>query len=528
MRLLLAIVLLAAACAGPQADAPPPQPPAPVRPVEPVAPVLTFPDEPFRAHQPAPGEPHEVKTPQLERFKLPGGISVFMIERHNLPIVSMSLDFEGGGAIDPRGKEGLASVCSGLMSDGTAKLDKIAFEEALADIASNVNSEAGADRHEVSMSTLSKNLEATLDLWADALRRPGLRQEDFDRSIKRRIAGLAQLKGSPAGVAGRLAGSVVYGPQHLHGRFATEQSYRALSLADCKKFAAERIKPEGAQLFVVGDINRADLTTKVAPRLAGWTGRPRLAARPAKPQPRKGKLFFVDVPKAAQSVVQILALGPPRKAPDFQPTSIMSGILGGGFTSRINMNIREKHGYAYGAGGGFQYTREGSTFRATASVRTNVTKESIQEMLKEIRGLASGEATDEEVAREKDGRILALPARFATGAQTLGAFRELVYFGLPLDYWDSYVTRVKAVDRAAVKKATRHLRPGALQILVVGDRKTVLPKLEELVANKEVPGPIVILDPDGKPAGAESPAAENRPAPPRTHSGRGSVRPARP
>jgi zinc protease len=407
------------------------------------------------------------------------------------------------------------------MSDGTTKLDKIAFEEALADIASNVNSDAGADRHEVSMSALSKNLEATLDLWADSLLRPGMRQDEFDRSIKRRIAGLTQLKGSPAGVAGRLAGSVVYGPQHLHGRFATEQSYRALGLDDCKKFVAEHIKPQGSNLFVVGDISRAELTAKLAARLAGWTGKPKLAARPGKPQPRKGKLFFVDVPKAAQSVVQILALGPPRKAPDFQPTSIMSGILGGGFTSRINMNIREKHGYAYGASGGFAYTREGSTFRASGSVRTNVTKESIQEMLKEIRGLASGEPTDDEVVREKDGRILALPARFATGGQTLGAFRELVYFDLPLDYWDSYVARVKAVDKAAVKKAAvKHLHPRDLQILVVGDGKTVLPKLEELVASKEVPGPIVVLDPDGKPRNGESPTVEDRRASTSTRSGR--------
>jgi zinc protease len=231
-------------------------------------------------------------------------------------------------------------------------------------------------------------------------------------------------------------------------------------------------------------------------------------AQPGAAHPRKGKLFFVDIPKAAQSMVLILASGPQRKAPDFHPTSIMAGILGGGFTSRINMNIREKHGYAYGAGGGFLYTHDGSHFRATASVRTNVTKESIEEMLKEVSAMASGEPTDEELTREKDGRVLALPARFATGEQTLGAFRELVYFGLPLDYFDGYVGKVKAVDRAAVRKAAaRHLHPAELQILVVGDGKVVLPRLEELVAAKEVPGPIVKLDADGKPLGAETVAA---------------------
>jgi zinc protease len=531
MRFLLACVLAPiVACAGPGGDTPPPQPPAPAAaapaPAVPIAPALVFTDEPFRAKQPPAGEPKDMTAPQLQTFKLAHGITAYLVERHDLPIVSLSLSFPGGAAVDPPRKEGLASVCAGLMSDGTSKLDKIAFEEALADIASNVNSDAGADRHEVSMSALSSNLDATLDLWADTLLRPGLRQDELDRSIKRRVAGLTQLKGSAAGLAGRLSGSVVYGPQHLHGRFATEPSYRALTIADCKRFVAERIKPEGAQLFVVGDITRADLTGKLASRLAGWSGKPRPIARVGKPRPRKGKLFFVDVPNAAQSVVQILALGPPRKAPDFQPTSIMSGILGGGFNSRINMNIREKHGYAYGAGSGFQYTREDSLFRASGSVRTNVTKESVQEMLKEIRGLASGDPTSEEVTREQDGRIQALPARFATGGQILGAFRELVYFGLPLDYWDSYVARVKAVDMAAVKKAAaKHLHPRDLQILVVGDGKTVLPKLEELVSSKEVAGPIVILDADGKPTAGATAKAKHR-ATGKTRAGR-AAKPAR-
>jgi zinc protease len=531
----LLALLLVPACAGPQADVPPPATPAAAaKPaeiaVETARPApIVFPDEPFRGKQPSPGEPRTLATPQLERFELPSGISVYLVEKHTLPLVSLALEFEGGGALDPKGRDGRASVCAGLMSDGTQKLDKIAFEEALADLASNVNSDAGVDRHEVSMTTLRKNLDATLDLWADTLLRPGLRQEELDRNIKRRLAGLTQLKGSPAAVAGRLGGSIIYGPAHLHGRFPTDASYRALTLADCKDFVTEHVKPKGARLYVVGDITRAELTSKLEPRLAGWSGRSKVAVHPGKPQPRKGKLFFVDIPKAAQSVVQVLALGPPRKAPDFEPTSVMTGILGGGFTSRINMNIREKHGYAYGAGGGFQYTREGSTFRANASVRTNVTKESIQEMLKEIRGLALASAgrgdasaapTEEEVAREKDARIQGLPARFATGGQTLAAFRELVYFGLPLDYWSRYIPAVKAVDLKAVKRAAaRHLRPSDLQILVVGDRQAVLPKLEELVASKEVAGPIIVLDADGKPLAGEGPNAK-APHARRTHAGR--------
>jgi zinc protease len=438
----------------------------------------------------------------LERFKLKSGIDVFLVERHNLPIVSLSLVFDGGSSLDPIGKEGLAAQCIGLMTDGTRELDKIAFEEALADLASSVSSGASADTHAVGLSALKKNLDATLDLWAASLLRPGLRRDEFDRALKRRLAGLQQMKGVPAAVAGRLAGSIIYGERHVYGRFATEASLRALAPEDCGPFIADHVKPAGARLFVVGDVTRAEIEDKIGGRVAGFKGRPRPAPRPGPPAPRKGRVFFVDMPDAPQSVVTLMHEGPKRTAADHPSTSVMSGILGEGFSSRINMNIREKHGYAYGARGAFQYTRADSTYRASASVKTDVTKESVLEMLKEIRGMRDGDPTAEELDREKQGRILSLPARFATGAEALEAYRELVYYGLPLTTYDSYVKNIASVDGAAVRRAARkHLRPERLRLFVVGDGKVVLPKLRELAALPELggAGEVVVLDADGKP-----------------------------
>ncbi len=515
--LLLGLLLGASACAGPVtqtptspappspelAAVPPPAeaPPLPPPPEEPPPPELTFPEEAFRAQQPAADKIRPFKTPDLQRFKLPGGVSVYLVERHNLPIVSMSLVFEGGSFVDPKGKDGLASVCSALMSEGTQTLGKIELEEALADIASTVSSSSSADQHWVSLASLKKNLAQTLDLWADTLLEPGLRAEELDRSLKRRIAGLQQTKGNPAAVAGRLSNSVVYGADHLYGRFATEASYGAIGLPDCQAFVNDYVKPQGATLFVVGDLSKAEITEQVGNRLKGWTGRPKKASAPTAAKPRAGRIFFVDMPNAPQSVVQLLHLGPDRKAADFQATSIMSAILGGGFTSRINMNIREKHGYAYGARGAFDYNRQGSVFRAAASVRTDVTRESILEMGKEIRGLREGDPTEQELGREKDNKVQSVPAQFSTGLQTLAAFRELIYYGLPLNYFDTFVGKVQAINKAAVKQsASKHLKLGNLQLLVVGDGKVVLPKLKELADSKEWGGSkIVLLDPDGKP-----------------------------
>ena len=521
--LVLSLALALVACAGPGAQAPDPTPgaapaaspnpaspaalEAPVTaPAEPPVPELIFPEgETFRAQPPVGGEPRPLKTPPLARFTIPPGINVYLVERHNLPIVNLSLVFEGGARSDPKGKDGLASTCADLMTDETEKLDRIALSEAQADLATSITSGASEEQHWVSLNSMKKNLGPSLDLWADTLLRPGLRKEEFDRNVKRRIAGLVQMKGTPAAVAGRLSGSIVYGTDHTFGRFPTEASYGALVAEDCKKFVADFVKPQGAKLFVVGDITREEITKELGARLAGWKGRPKSPTTVGRPKPRKGRVFFVDIPGAPQSVVQVMHLGPPRKAADFHQTSIMSAILGGGFTSRINMNIREKHGYAYGAGGGFAYNRQGSTFRVSASVRTDVTKESVQEILKEVRGILKDAApTDDELVREKNGKILALPAQFSTGNSTLSAFQDLIYYDLPLNYFDTYVPKVKAVDLGAVKKAAaRYLKPGQLQLLVVGDAKTVLPKLKEIADSDEFgKSKIQQLDPDGNPVDA--------------------------
>jgi predicted Zn-dependent peptidase len=185
--------------------------------------------------------------------------------------------------------------------------------------------------------------------------------------------------------------------------------------------------------------------------------------------------------------------GPRRTAKDYFETWIMGTILGGGFSSRINMNIREKNGYAYGARGGFSYHRTGSTFSAGGAIRNDATREAIGEIVKEIEALRGAPPKDEEMTREKDGAILGLPAQWATGQSILSTFQTLVYHGLPLDWYETFIPSVKGVTKERVHKAARrHLRPDRAQILVVGDAKTVLPEVEELKK------PVVRLDADGK------------------------------
>ncbi len=464
-----------------QPEAQPPAAPGPAAEAPPVNPVLqtaapqelTFPDEPFRAAQPPAGPPRPFRLPKIKPFTLKSGIKVFLVEQHTLPIVSLDLNFDGGSRLDPTGKDGLASVCMSLVNEGTVALDKIAYNEALADLASTITTYAAPDSQGISMSTLSKNLDATLALFRQVLLTPGMRPADLDRLTKRRIESIRQSKGSPGSIASRVSDALLFGSAHPLGAVETEASLGSVTIEDCERYTANWLHPKGARLFVVGDMTEAQLRTAFdGPELASFTGA--VPAMPAVPkaEPLAGRIFLVHVPGAAQSQVQALHFGPKRVSPDYFATSMMASVFGGAFTSRINMNLREDKGYSYGARGGFSYSREFGTFTAGSSVRTDATYQSLLEIDREMKALWAGKkpVSKEELEREKTGAILSMPARFATANAALGQYRGLVYFGLPLTYYASYVANLTKVTlRDVSAAAAKHLRPGQAVYLVVGD-----------------------------------------------------------
>ncbi|HET9625737.1 MAG TPA: pitrilysin family protein [Kofleriaceae bacterium] len=476
---------------------------------------LVFPDEAFRARPPVAGPPRPFHLPAMATFDLACGVTAYLVEQHALPIVSMDLSFAGGAAADPVGKEGLASVCMAMLTEGTRELDKLAYTERLADTASSIGGYASDDSVGLTLSSLGKHLASTFALFADTLRAPGFRRSDFERLVKRRIEGVRQAKGSPASVAGRIADAVLYGPAHPYGAVVTEASLAAITLEDCEAFARTWLVPGRARLFVVGDLTEAQVRACFEAReLAGWAGAPPQPPALAEPRTMAGRIFFVDLPGATQSTVSYLQHGPPRTAPDYFATAMLGAVLGGGFTSRLNMNLREAKGYSYGARGQFSYTRAYGALTASAPVAGDATVLSILEIDREIKRLAGGTAdhavTGDELEREKLGAVLGLPGRFATAQAALGQYRGLVYYGLPLDYFASYVERVRAVSVGDVTaSAVRHLRPADAVYVVVGSGDTpqrlanspsLRDALGELAARGDVgAGGLVELDSDGRP-----------------------------
>jgi zinc protease len=433
------------------------------------APTAPVSSDDFRRTQPASATPAAFVVPQPTRFTV-GGIDVFLVERHDLPIVSATLAWRTGSVVDRADKAGLSSLCAAVLNEGPARLTKVAFEEAQADLAASVAVSAGAEQTTASVRAVSTTFAPALGLLVEALATPGLRADDFARVQARAVAGLLQQKGSAEGIASRLQGRVLWGRGHALGAVATEATLTAIGVDDCRSFAG-RLGPEGAHLFVVGDVTRDALTT-LLPQLAKtnrWKGKaPAPAVVPA-PRDRAGGVVVVDVPGAAQSVVAVVGEGPARTAKDYEAESVVLSILGGGFSSRVNMNLREKHGYTYGARAGVNYTRTRGVFTMSSSVRTDVTGAAIREMVAELRTINSGAVTDDELARERDGALQAFPARFSTGGGVVDAWWTIDFHGLPRDTWDKTPAHLQAIDKAALAAAARTVLPSSTTLLVVGD-----------------------------------------------------------
>lgn len=467
-------------------------------------PVMVWPDEEFRYAAPTPGPTPGVRIPAPTVFEMEGGITVYLVARDTLPTVSLSLQFPAGSVLDPPGKRGLVSLCMDLVEQGTEALDKPAFAARKADLASSVFAFGNRETSGVGMSSLHRNFEPTAALMLEMLDKPGLRQRDLDRLVARRKANLEQNKAAPGSLGRRLWRSVVWGPEHPHGVLTSDTQYDSITVEDCRTWL-DSMGTRGATLFVAGSTDEGEIRRRLEAPLAAWgrddKGVPRGRSNEeiAAAAPREGTVFFVDVPGAAQSQLYVGHPGPRRQSPDYEATMLMAQILGGGFASRINMNIREDKGYAYGARARFSYRRTGGTFAATSSVRSDATVPALREVLTEIRRIRSAPVQREELERERQGTLLGLPTRFSTAARVRGTYSSLVFYDLPLDWYDGFQKRVRAVDTGDVQKvAAKYLQSEGFKVLVVGDGDVVRDGLQKL-ASEEAFGDegFVELDGDG-------------------------------
>jgi predicted Zn-dependent peptidase len=419
----------------------------------------------------------------FKRATLKNGIKVIVAERHDVPLVNVSLVMDAGTASDQFAKPGAASLTAALLSDGTDTLDAPAFSDRLLELGARFNAAAGRDSTFATVSALKVNLDPSLDLFADAVRHPAFRPTDVAREKALRIAAIQQAKRQP-GAALRIEPTLVFGPTHPYGVLATEQTVAALTPQDLKAYHDTWIQPGGATLVVVGDTTLDAILPKLEARFGDWKlSNPPTKTVKAPPLASSQTVYLIDKPSAAQSAIAAAEVAPTRlNDPDDLAIEAMNTSLGGAFTSRLNMNLREDKHWSYGASSFVQSSRGAGLFMAFAPVQTDKTVESFTEMKKELADIASGRPISaEELALARNNLTQSLSGQWETSAAVAGSLNEIAGNRLPDDYYATYASRIAALNTADVARAAgRVVHPNAVTWVIVGDRAKVEPGLKAL------------------------------------------------
>lgn len=449
----------------------------------------------WRKTPPAAGPPVTVHLPVPESFKLANGLTVYLVEDHSLPVLSAAMVVRAGGEANPVGKGGLASLTAQTMGEATEKRDLTQLSEAQELIGTHIGVGAGMDRSTGSMTVLTNYVEAGMDLFADVLEHPAFKQEDLDRLKKQRLIGIQQETDSVSAIASRVGPLLVYGDQPYGASpIGTTASVTSLTRDDLTSFYKQRYGPSNAGLMLAGDVTLPQAKKLAEAYFGSWTGEPGNAPEiPPAPQMQPTHVVIVDKPGAPQTSLLAYALGVTSESPDRPALEIMNYTLGGSFGSRINMNLREEHGYTYGASSQYAFYRGGGPFFAGGLVRTDVTAPAAKELVHELTNFPDKPSTDQELTMAKDARVQSLPGQFETTQSIATSIGTVYLYSRPLNYYATLPAKYRGVTPADVARiAKEDVHPGNLLILAVGDRAKIEPSLKNAGL-----GPVEVRDING-------------------------------
>ncbi|MDX2183340.1 MAG: pitrilysin family protein [Gemmatimonadaceae bacterium] len=430
--------------------------------------------------------------PTVERRTLGDGLSLLVAPAHALPLVSVLLVTDAGADADAPGAEGLAMLTARAMTEGTRQYDGAAFALAAEGLGTAIDASADWDGGYASFTALRKHVEPALGLFAELLTSPAFPEREVERLKAERLADIAHAEKEPRGLADEHFAASVYRDGSRFGRSAagTRASVSALDADACRAYAASRWRRGGSTIIVVGDI-----TGDQAERLIGAALRDFRGAAPSRVTvddrrtASARRVVLVDRPGATQSELRVGHVGVPRTHPDYFPLVLGNAILGGLFNSRLNMNLRERNGFTYGAGSGFDWRRQAGPFVASAAVETGVTEPALRELLGELDRIRNDGVTADELSLAQSYLDGVFPLRYETSGAIADALAAMVTFGLPADWFTKYRERVRAVTVSDVQAAMqRHLDPAAWQIVVVGDAATIQPRVEAMAL-----GPVAVV-----------------------------------
>ena len=454
-----------------------------------------------RSKEPAAGDPMSLKLPPVQKSSLNNGLKIVLAERHSAPVVNFTLLVDSGYSADPGDASGTDSFEQRMLEEGTPTRDSLKIGEELESLSANFNAGANLDFSLVSLNTLKSTMDKSLDIYADLILHPAFPEKEFRRLQKERLAGIKREKVTPQPMALRVVPTLLYSKGHPYAvpftGTGTEAGVSKMTRQDLVRFHETWFKPNNATLLVVGDTTMAEIKPKLESLFAAW--KPGDVAQRTVPhvdEPEKDMVYLIDRPGSGQSVIIGAQLAPPQNDPDAIALQLVNSIFGGNFSSRINMNLREDKHWSYGVRSVLPAARGQRPYISIAPVQTDKTKESLVELVKEYKDVVGAKPiTAEELKDEQDNATLALPGSFETVQQLSGGYGNILEYGLPEDYYNSFTQKALAVTPDGANAiAKKYISPDHLVWVVVGDMSKVESGIRELNL-----GEVHKIDADGNP-----------------------------
>lgn len=447
------------------------------------APAQTKTKGPDRTKPPVVGAVPKFDVPVPQRAQLSTGVPVLFLRKSGAKLVDVVVAIKSGAAVDPPGKPGVADWTAALAMQGAGDKGALALADAIDFLGARVALSTSWDATFASLHVPSARFEPAAALLADVVLRPRFEAAEWARVKEERAAGFVEARDDPRSLSSVAAAKALFGDAHRYGRpmMGTAASLATTTVDDLKRFHRARWLGGEATIVVVGDVEQATALAVLERAFAAWKpGAPAAKTLPAAPVVAQREIFVVDKPGAPQSVFAIVkTTATPVSAYD-APVQVMNTLLGGSFTSRLNDNLRERNGYAYGAGSSFAVTRDVDTFGVRTSVATPATAPALKEILFELDRIRA-QPTNEEAERARRYLALGFPSEFETGASIAAVWAGAEVQGVPVERIRAFMadaTKVSPADVAAAAK--QHVDPERVRVVVVGDRAQIEAPLKEL------------------------------------------------
>lgn len=437
-----------------------------------------------RSLPPGPGALRPFHFPPLERLVLPNGMPLLFAQVRGLPVVTMGLLVRAGGIHEPAERAGVASLTSSLLESGTAARGAAEVADELERLGVQLSASASWDVAHLELTGLSARMDAGAAIAADLLRNPSFPQAEVERLRQEQLARILQRRADPRSLANEMAARFIFAPSSPFSRSLSGSpgTLGPVARGDVASFHASHYSPLGAVLLVAGDLDVEEARALAERHFGDWAGAPAPAVRvTVEPRAEQREIFIVDRPGAVQSEIRVGEVGVARDTPDYFPLVVMNTILGGAFTSRLNLNLRERHGFTYGVSSAFAMRREPGPFTVATAVQTEVTAAALTEIFREVEGIRDAPVSDAELRDARTYVAGVFPLRLQTTDGVVSRLAELALYDLPDDYFDRYRDEVVAVTAEQVLRAAReHLHPERMAVVVVGDAERIRPSVEAL------------------------------------------------